>query len=692
MKKKIMLLLILTFILVMPTYFPKAMSASEITSRKVCPNIELALAKTDGGLEKVDCYENYDQAKQAMNNDQREDLVLIENGMIINAKYAVIDYDVSYTNIPLGYINVYDGATSGNSISYIRSTQPDDAAVLDYDYNSKRIKIKVAGLVGWINKTDNGAILYDVIPVVWAPTAQYYKVENNELRHYTPGNVFGTKGEYSFTIDTKPDMLNSDTKYYSYDGHYFYTNIKTMINDYKNNTYQNSVNASNPYYNYYQYISFRTKTIYNANNINQYINRGTGNSTTSKLYNTGQAFINAQNKYGANAILMLAIGINESGWGNSTISQDKNNLFGLGAVDNNPYLQSGTFETPADCIDAFAYSWLSYGFLQPGDWRFRGANLGNKAEGLNLKYASDPFWAEKATHYYYELDKLFDFQERKQNQYTIAVLKDNNTVYAKKTPNGADIDNETASNTSRYYKYQTKDSAVVVLAEEKDGNNNVWYKIQSDPTLTPNLSYTNADSKSSPRYEYNWNSFVYVPSSAFNKVVIGTVSNNTSNNTNTNNNENNNNNNNNQNQQPEETKVPVSSVVSSANYGYDSGIISGISLNTEVNTVINTLTNKGAQSVIITTESGGPKSGKLGTGDKITVKTNAGTETLTVVISGDLTGDGEINSADLLRIRQHLLGQSLEGAYKKAAYIGYNEINSANLLKIRKYLLGQTDL
>ena len=45
------------------------------------------------------------------------------------------------------------------------------------------------------------------------------------------------------------------------------------------------------------------------------------------------------------------------------------------------------------------------------------------------------------------------------------------TVYlTNTTPNGADIDNETTSNTSRYYKYQTKDSAVVVLAEEKDGN------------------------------------------------------------------------------------------------------------------------------------------------------------------------------------------------------------------------------
>jgi len=683
MKKKIMLLLILAFILVMPTYFPKAMSASDITARKECPNVELALAKTDGGLDKIECYDTYDQAKTVMYTDPREDLVLIENGMIIDAKYAVVDYDVSYTNIPSGYITVYDSDSSSNNISYIRSNQPDDAVVLDYNYNTKRIKIKVAGLTGWINKYDNGALLYDIIPVVWAPTAQYYKVVGNELRHYMPGNVFGTKGESYWTIDTKPDMLTADTKYFSYDGHYFYTGIKTMINDYKNNTYQNSINPNTPYYNYYQYLSFRTKTIYNANNINQYINRGTGNSTTSKLYNTGAAFINAQNKYGANAILMLGIGINESGWGNSTIAQDKNNIFGLGAVDNNPYLQSGSFNTPADCIDAFAYSWLSYGFLQPGDWRFRGANLGNKAEGLNLKYASDPFWAEKAVHYYYELDKMFDFQERKQNQYTIAVLKDNNTVYAKKTPNGADIDNETASNTSRYYKYQTKDSAVVVLAEEKDGNGKTWYKIQSDPTLTPNLSYTNADSKSNPRYEYNWNSFVYVPSDNFTKVVIGTVVNNKPN-------VDPGNNTNSEPQQPEEPKIPVSTVVSNASYSYQAGIINNLNAGLETSTLINSLTSKGALAVVITKANGEAKSGRLATGDKVTITTNAGSETLSVVISGDTSGDGSITASDYVKIKNHIMGsQILGGVFEKAADFNRDgSISASDYVKVKNQIMG----
>ncbi len=71
-----------------------------------------------------------------------------------------------------------------------------------------------------------------------------------------------------------------------------------------------------------------------------------------------------------------------------------------------------------------------------------------------------------------------------------------------------------------------------------------------------------------------------------------------------------------------------------------------------------------------------------------------GNESYTVVIKGDLSGDGKINSSDLLQMRNYLLEvNSLSGAYKKAGMIdSSNDIKSLDLLRLRQYLLGDYKL
>ncbi len=650
MKKRLMYVTCFLFLMI-PIFNVKALSAWEITSRTECPNIELAEAKEDGSLAKIECYQNYQDAKNVMNNTDNDNLVLIEQGIIIDAKYAVVDYDIDYPSGHQGYMWVYDSATTNNTSNhYIRGGTPDEAAMIEVDYNTKRVKIKVAGLTGWINKYDGSLKLYDIVPLSWVKTPQSYTVTDNTLVHNFPGNVFGTKGVSSLVIDRKPSMLNKGT-YYSYDGHYFYTSMKTLLQDYKNNNYNQSINKDNPYYNYYQYLSFRTKTTYNADNINQYLEARKW-SSDSKILSTGNYFIKYQESFGINAGLMMAIGINESGFGTSNIAKQKNNLFGLNAIDRDPNQSANYFNTVEDCIRDYSYAWLSYGYVYPGDPRYKGANLGNKAQGLNYRYASDPFWGEKAAHYYYDLDSMYGFQDY--NTYQLAALNDNyeNTVYAKKTPGGVNV-------SSKYYQYKVKDSVVVVL-EETTGpsvnGNNIWYKIQSDPTLDSNLEYI-GDASSNPKITYDPKiSYAYVPAAYFTKINTPVESVPNVPNANP--------------QTPSSPSIEengakpekdtpkvkqVSEIVTEANYKYGAGTIYGIKPNTSIATLKSNLTNTGG--VITITDSNGntKETGNIGTGDKVHI-TSGTTEVLTVLIYGDINGDGEINKSDCTEILRQYYG------------------------------------
>lgn len=137
----------------------------------------------------------------------------------------------------------------------------------------------------------------------------------------------------------------------------------------------------------------------------------------------------------------------------------------------------------------------------------------------------------------------------------------------------------------------------------------------------------------------------------------------------------------------------IDSKVSSAGYSISSSYLSKINLKTSISTLTSNIKKKDSSaSISVKDKSNKSKStsSTLVTGDKVTVTSGSDSKTYTVVVYGDVNGDGKINSGDLLKLRQHLLGTSkLSGAYSESADINKDKkINSGDLLKTRQYLLG----
>ncbi|MDD2202973.1 MAG: dockerin type I domain-containing protein [Bacilli bacterium] len=119
-----------------------------------------------------------------------------------------------------------------------------------------------------------------------------------------------------------------------------------------------------------------------------------------------------------------------------------------------------------------------------------------------------------------------------------------------------------------------------------------------------------------------------------------------------------------------------------------STFITGLNIESTVASVKNKLTDL---TVTVSNSSGNVLSNddRVGTGNKIVISDGTNSYTNTVVIYGDLNGDGAINASDLLYMRKYLLKTiDLSGPNFEAAKIAKGtDIGAADLLYLRKYLL-----
>ena len=495
MKKKNALLL--SFFTLCAVFMPKdvnALTSSEYKNRHVCSKFELAGAHTDGSAAKVNCYNTYNEAYNAMKSNGAADLIVFdETGetKIVAANNALVDimkltaylYEKEtlktrqYTYVSGDYnIGCADGAYIGTNAS------------------NYAVKVKYNGFVGWMSHND-----IEIVPINWVKSKNTYVVTSDSIRHSRTASIQGTKTYSGNTIGPKPTMLNAGT-YYSYDGNYFYTSLEKMLTDYKNGNYNNAVNKNNPYYNYYQYLSVHSKTTYSSINIEDYIRNVLGYSKTiygykasdnaSVLSGSGAFFYNSQQINGVNALISLGVSKNETGNGRSDIVINKNNGFGLNATDYNPTLGSEYYPTYQSSIYEFASKWITYGMAYATDSRYFGPALGNKMNGINVKYASDSYWNEKMASFYYAFDKHYGLNDY--NYYQLGIIN---------KPTGAYLN---ANTNKKIYTYPEYGDQLLIVGES--GN---YYKVMSDMNIDSNGNIVGT--KSDYKKNYNWStSYVYV--------------------------------------------------------------------------------------------------------------------------------------------------------------------------------------
>ena len=251
------------------------------------------------------------------------------------------------------YIPVYD--SNGKILSHVSQ-----GTIIFKDNRasaSGRIPVQVAGLVGYVNPSQVQAV--------------------NSSTTFIPDYV--SDGKYVYHRYSKNSKLkvayhNSSMQvgksYYSADGINF-----------------GSFKLDHPF----QFSSLKSKTNYTAADINKlYTLMGASNSM---LAGKGAAFKAAEQKYGVNALYLVAHSALESAWGRSNIAKAKNNFFGIAAYDSSPY----TSATKFDNVDAGilgAARWINDKYLSNSSFPAKGAYLGNKVSGMNVNYATAPYWGE----------------------------------------------------------------------------------------------------------------------------------------------------------------------------------------------------------------------------------------------------------------------------------------------------------
>ena len=328
----------------------------------------------------------------------------------ITQKEEVLEYLTEYrTNktLPKGVSYVVQEGRQGTQNITIKSTYKDGELLSEEQVGASVIKASY-------NK---------IIEIGGASYSSSYKVKAGDTVYVTSDELglMETDSEESRRITTL--KRNDNLKILKITQNWYEVSYQNMTGWVKNEctTYINSKEENETK------ESTKTKQELNSNlSFNMALNKPSGLSLEqfkkilndpkdkNKIFtNNAEYFYYIEKQYNINGVFVASVGIHESAWGTSKIALQKNNLFGYGAYDSNPYNGAYKFSNYSESIDLISRVFVKYYINPKGTSIYGGEKAvgtyynGSNLSGINKKYASDSNWANAVySHMQYLYNKL----------------------------------------------------------------------------------------------------------------------------------------------------------------------------------------------------------------------------------------------------------------------------------------------
>ena len=149
------------------------------------------------------------------------------------------------TSAEIGGTLAYIETDTGRQ-GYINTNSSNNAAFISKN-NDGTITCKLSGVEMKVPESS----VKSIVSYSEGNVSYYYANEGKFIHKYSYINA-SSVAMSSCWGGFQPNYIKSNTVYYSYDGHYFYTSFSNMISDYKNKVHNHAVNNNDPYYSYYQ--------------------------------------------------------------------------------------------------------------------------------------------------------------------------------------------------------------------------------------------------------------------------------------------------------------------------------------------------------------------------------------------------------------------------------------------------------